>query len=130
MEPASLRWIDGRRDVTLQHDPLPRRTAHGLRHRRDERLRIGMRRATKDIVCQPDLYDRPQIHHGDPGRDLSHYRKVVRDEDIGQRKPFLQVSQQVHDLRLHRDIQCRDGFVQYDQTRFQRDRAGNALSIR
>ena len=56
----------------------------------------------------------------------SHQPQVVGDEQIGQLELLLQIHQQVHDLRLNRDVERRDGLVGDDERRVQRQRAGEA----
>jgi len=49
--------------------------------------------------------------------------QVVRDEDVGEAEVALQVLEQVQDLRLNRDVECRDRLVADDQLRVDRERA-------
>ena len=60
---------------------------------------------------------------------MLHHRKVVRDEQIGQPQPVLQLQQQVDDLRLHRNVERGDRLVRHDQRRVQRQRAGDADAL-
>ena len=53
----------------------------------------------------------PRIHHRDAAADVLDQPQVVRDEQIGQLQPLLQIHQQVDDLRLHRHVERRDRFV-------------------
>ena len=71
------------------------------------------------------LDDDAEIHHRDPVGDVLHHREVVRDEDVGEAEPVLQVAQQIEDLRADRDIERRDRLVADDQLRLDRERAGN-----
>ena len=52
--------------------------------------------------------------------------QIVRDKQVGQAEPFLQLEHQVQDLRLHRHVERRDRFVGDDQPRVERQRAGDA----
>ena len=52
--------------------------------------------------------------------------EVVGDEDVREPELLLQVLQQVQDLRLHRDVEGRDGLVADDQLRVDRERPGDA----
>ena len=38
--------------------------------------------------------------------DVADDREVVSDEKIGNAEPFLEVAEQVQDLRLDRDVEC------------------------
>ncbi len=60
----------------------------------------------------------------DPVRDVADDVQVVRDEDVGEAEVALQVLEQVEDLRLHRDVERRDGLVADDQLRVQRRARG------
>ena len=50
----------------------------------------------------------------------------MRDEEVRQLQPLLQIHQQLHDLRLHRHVQRRDGLVGDQERRVQRQRAREA----
>ena len=56
-------------------------------------------------------------------------RQIVRDEQVGQAEPLLQVEQQVDDLRLHRDVERRDRLVGDDEARVERQRARDADAL-
>jgi hypothetical protein len=49
----------------------------------------------------------------------------VRHEEIREAEGVLQVVEQVHDLRLDRDVESRDGLVEDDELRLERERAGD-----
>src|SRR5205085_4020379 len=53
----------------------------------------------------------------------------VRDEEVGDVVPVLQVLQEVDDLRLDGQIQGADRFVTNDEPRFDRERAGDADAL-
>ena len=61
--------------------------------------------------------------------DLAHEPQIVRDEQVGQAEPLLQIEQQVHHLRLHRHVERRDRLVADDERRFERQRAGHADAL-
>src|ERR1051326_7902552 len=71
-EPATRGRVRRARHVALEHDPLslsaPRRLLD--RHRRQQRLRVRMRRLVVDLVLVADLDDLPEIHDGDAVRDV------------------------------------------------------------
>ena len=69
------------------------------------------------------------IHHGDAIADLPDQPEVVRDEEVGQAEPLLQIEQQIHDLRLHRHVEGRHRFVADDERRLERERAGEADAL-
>ncbi len=70
-----------------------------------------------------ELDQAAEIHHADAVRDLRYDGQVVRDEDVGQRKPALQLGHQVEDLRLHRHVQRRGRLVADEQIGLARQRA-------
>src|SRR5829696_8314619 len=116
------------RQVASQQNPLPGALLHriGNRDSRKQRLGIRMRRVLVDIVDRTDLHDLAQIHHRYPIRDVPDHRKVVRDEEVGQRELGLQLVQQVDHSSLDRHVQGRHRLVQHDQLRLQGQSPRNA----
>ena len=55
--------------------------------------------------------------------------QVVRDEDVREVELVLEVLEQVEDLRLHGDVERRDGLVADDQLRVDRERARDADAL-
>ena len=55
----------------------------------------------------------------------------MRDEKVGQVEFLLQVLEQVDDLRLNRNVECRDRLVANDELGVQRERSRdpNALTL-
>jgi hypothetical protein len=51
---------------------------------------------------------------------VPHHGEVVRDEQVRQLELVLQRLEQVDDLRLDRDVECRHGLVRGDEVRIQR----------
>ena len=49
--------------------------------------------------------------------------QVVRDEQVGKLKPLLQILEQIDDLRLDRNVEGRDRFVEDQEARIHRERA-------
>jgi hypothetical protein len=78
---------------------------HQLWRRKQQRLRVGVRRRIEHRIGRPDLDDLAQIHHRDAMGEMAHHAQIVRDKQDRQAQPLLQLQQQVEDLRLHRDIQ-------------------------
>src|SRR5215210_7062737 len=93
----------------------------GDRDGREQRGGIGVARLAVERRPVGDLHDLAEVHHGDPVRDVLDHGEVVGYEDVGEVELLLQVLQKVDDLRLDRDVQCRDGLVADDQARVQRD---------
>ena len=84
-----------------------------------------MARRVEDRLGRAEFDDAAEIHHAQPVRHVPHHRQVVADEQIGQAEPCLQVAHQVEDLRLHRHVQRRGGFVADQEFRLARQRAGD-----
>ena len=127
VEPAAGRRVGGAGHVALEHDPLaPREVGIRDRHRREQRLRVGMHRRRADVLRRPDLDHLAEVHDGDPVGDLADHREVVGDEHVGRAELVLEVLEQVDDLRLDRHVERRDGLVGDDQLRSQRERPGDA----
>ena len=55
----------------------------------------------------------------------------MRDEEIRESEPLLEIEQQIDDLRLHRDVERRDGLVADDERRLEREgaRQPDALAL-
>ena len=60
---------------------------------------------------------------------MPHYRKIMRDEQIGQPHIPLQILQQIDDLRLDGNIKRRDSLIAHNKARAQDQRAGNADAL-
>lgn len=105
MEPATLRWVDGRRHRPVQHDPLPPAVPLDAGDRRQKRLRVWMERVLEQLVRGSDLNHLPQIHHCNPVANVVYDPQVVGDEEISEPELRLKLLEQVDDLGLHRDVQ-------------------------
>ena len=79
----------------------------GTGMRRQQRPAIGMARRGEQRLRVRGLDDAAEIHHGDAVGDVLHHGEIVRDEDVGEAEPVLQVAQQVEDLRADRDVERR-----------------------
>src|SRR5699024_8848973 len=82
-----------------------------------------------DLLFAADLDDLAQVHHADSIGDVPYHREIVRDEDIRQVEIILQLSQQVHDLRLHGYVQRRNRLITDDDFGTQRQPPGNADTL-
>ena len=85
--------------------------------------------AAEDALRGRQLDDAPAVHHRDALADLAHQPQVVRDEEVREAQPLLQIEQQIHDLRLHRDVERRDRLVADDERRLERERAREADAL-
>ena len=87
----------------------------GKRHGIQQGAGIGMSRLAIHRLRLAQLDHVAQVHHSNAIADVLNNRKVMRDEQIGQIEFFLQILQQIDDLRLNGDIQRRDRLVSHDQ---------------
>jgi hypothetical protein len=53
----------------------------------------------------------------------------VADEDVGELELVLQVGQQVEHLRLHRQIERRNGLIEHQEAGLEHQRAGNRNAL-
>ena len=90
-----------------------------------------MRRTLVDVLLRPELDDLAEVHDRDAIGDVADEREVVRDEEVREPEVALERLEQVDDLRANRDVECRDGLVEDDELRVQRQRAreADALSL-
>ena len=110
---------------------LPRTMAMriGPRNRRQQRARVGMARLREQHVLRRYLDDLPEIHHRHAVRHVLHHRQIVRDEQIRQTQPRLQVLQQIDHLRLDRHIERGHRFIAHHQRRLDGKRARDADAL-
>jgi hypothetical protein len=62
-------------------------------------------RAIEHLVARTGLDDAPQVHHRHDVGDVADERQVVGDEEEPHPALGLQIPQEVHDLRLHREVE-------------------------
>ena len=85
-----------------------------------------MPRVCKDALGAADLDHRSEVENDDPVADGLDDGEVVGDEKVGQSEFCFQVGKEVQHLRLNRDIQGRDRFVENDDSGIGGKRAGDA----
>jgi DNA-binding transcriptional LysR family regulator len=83
----------------------------GYRYGCEQPLGIGVKRVGEERPFVGDLDDLAEIHHRDPVADMGDDGEIMGDEEVGQPQLVLQVHEQVHDLRLNRDVQGGNGLV-------------------
>ncbi len=71
----------------------------------------------------------PEIHDRNSITDVSYHRQVVGDEEIGESESGLKLVEQVEDLGLDRDVECRDGLIGDDEAGVQSQRASNTDAL-
>ena len=75
------------------------------KHRIDQKSCVWMKRILKKLLHRSGFADLSQKHDADPVRNMAHHREVVTDKQISQAPLRLQLSQQIQDLVLYRDVQ-------------------------
>ena len=123
MEAASAGWVEGARHLAGQLDSLYSLRTIDRRNRRQQRARIGMSRIRVKIVARGDLNDPAKVHDRGALADVLDHAQVVRDKKVGQTKPLLKVLQEVYDLRLNRNVERRNRFVENEERGLDRKRA-------
>ena len=86
-------------------------------------------RAVEHIIGRAVFHNAAAAHHGDIIRQIMHHAEVVRDENHGDSHIFHQIGEQVENLALDRDIECRDRFIRQQQSRARRYGAGNGDAL-
>ena len=76
-----------------------------------------------------NLHDAAEVHDRHAVADVLHHAQVVGDEQVGKVHLFLELGQQVDDLRLDGHVQGRDRFVADDDQRIQGQRPGDADAL-
>ena len=91
----------------------------------EQHPRIGMLGPREERLRRRHLDQAAKVHHADARGDVIDDRQIVRDEQVGEPEAALQVDHQVQDLRLHRDVERRRGFVAHQELRLAGERAGD-----
>jgi len=68
------------------------------------------------------------VHHRHAVADALDHAEVMRDKQVRQPEPFLQLEQQIQDLRLDRHVERRYRFVRHDERRPHNQSARNSHS--
>ncbi len=79
----------------------------------------------EELAGRRELDDAPQVHDADAVRDMVDHREIVRDEEVSEPHPPLQIAHQVQNLRLHRNVERRGRLVADEKARLRRQRTGN-----
>jgi hypothetical protein len=76
-----------------------------------------MRLVVEHQINGPILDDLAGVHHDDPAADVCHDAKVVRDEQKGHSIAVLELSEEVEELGLDRDVDGARRLVRDQQIR-------------
>ena len=101
----------------IELDPLARRVRIEHGDRAEQRPGVRMRGAREERPRVAQLDDLPHVHHRHAAADVFDQPQVVRDEEIRQLQPLLQIHQQPDDLRLDRHVERGHRFVGDDERR-------------
>ena len=82
-----------------------------------------------DIIPVRHLHDVAQVHHADTVADVTDYRQVVGDEQVGKVEFILKVFQEVNDLGLNGHVQSGDRLVGNDKLGAHRQCPGHSDSL-
>src|SRR6204780_1560655 len=126
---ASPGWMGWAWNLTLQPDAPSLHLRIRDRHRRQQRLRIGVQRRGIEFARRRGLDDAAEIHHGDASADMLDDRQIMGDEQISEPEFLLQVLQQIDDLGLDRYIQRRHRLIADDQFGLDRERTRDADAL-
>src|SRR5262245_7201365 len=122
VEVATRWWADRGWHVAERH----RLDAPALRvERRDrgeQRLGIRMRGLRKHALRAPELDDTAEIHDGDAVGKVAYHPQVVGNEEVGQFSLGFELTQEVQDLRLDRDVEGGGRFIADQQRRLDGER--------
>jgi hypothetical protein len=123
--------MDRAGDVTFKNGPLFFATRIGDGDRRQQSPCVGMLCILIDRIALGDLDDLAEIHDGDSMADVLDHPQVVGNEKVGQVHLFLQLLEEIDDLRLNRNVQGRDRLVADNELRVnsQCARDADALSL-
>ena len=90
-----------------------------------------MLRVLEDRVAAAVFHHITEIHHHHLVSDVTNDAEIMADENIGQTKLVLEILEQVENLGLNRQVECRDGLIQHQKARIEHQRPGdgNALAL-
>src|SRR5829696_649219 len=130
VEVAARRRLHRARHLALHYAPArPAPARIGDRRRGEQRLRIGVERAREQAALVGQLDDPAEVHHRDAVAHVPHHGEIVADEQVSEAVLVLQIDEEVEHLRLHRDIERRDGLVGDDDVGIDRERLGDAEAL-
>lgn len=107
VEATARRRVRGVGRVAGQDDAPPAALAprRQRRCRRKKSLRVGMEWPRHDVGGGALFDDDAKIHDGNAVRDMPDHVEVVRDNEVGDAAPLLNLKHEVDDLRLNRGIE-------------------------
>ena len=105
VEAAAGRWMQRAGNVACQDNALSqnKRIWHWYRAHQSEG--VGMHRIAKQLITICHLNHLAEVHHRNPVTDVLDDAQVVCDKEIRKTEVFLQLLEQIQNLRLDGDIQ-------------------------
>jgi hypothetical protein len=100
----------------------PLAAASAARHCREERLSIRMKGFLVDGEDVPLLDHPPRIHDRDTITQMRNHTEIVGDKHDGRPAVDSQLIQELENLRLSGDVQCRSRLVSYKQDGLEQER--------
>jgi hypothetical protein len=82
-------------------------------------------RVIEDLRGAAAFHDLAAVEHDGLVGELTHHGQVVADQDVRDGRLVADVGQEVEHLRLDRDIQCGDRFVEDQDGGLSRQRPGD-----
>jgi hypothetical protein len=95
----------------------------------EQSLGVWMLRGGRHLVPRPELDDFTVVHHGHTVADVTHDSQVMRDEEVRDTGPFLDLDEEVEDARLGRQIERGDGFVAHNEPGIERESPRNSDAL-
>lgn len=129
MEMTAAGWLDWRRDISGEADFFHASVWVELGHGREQRLRVGMTGMIEHLLGRATFDDTAEIHHGDLIRQVLDNAQIVGDEKIRQPQVGLELSQEVEDLSLYRDVQRAGGLVADEEVRLDGEASCNTNTL-
>src|SRR6478736_5949507 len=129
VEATTAGRFERRRQFTLQSDWVQRHVRIRDRIRGKQRPSVRVLGRAEQVAGRRDYHQFAQVHHRDAIGDAPHHVQIVADEQIGQPKLRAQISQEIQDLRLNRNIERGHGFVADDELGFERERPRDAHAL-
>jgi hypothetical protein len=129
MKGATSGRINRRRQFSLQRRFLTALNRAGRGNSGNESLCIRMFWVPNNFSRRAGFDNLSQVHDQYAVGDVLNNCKVMRNEKIRQSEARLQFLQEVHDLRLHRNVKRADWLIADDEFRLDRQGARDANSL-
>jgi hypothetical protein len=123
---GGISWIS---HFAAQIELLPGSPLTNARHRGEERFRVWMPRALKEVPRCRQFYDLPDVHDGNSRRNEFNDGEVMRYKQVRQIEPLLQILEEIQDLRLDGHIESRDRFIGDNELRIERKRPCDTYAL-